>query len=100
MQKFYDQLDEDGSEFLGNWFSGEDGDNNAFGSDSDSDWSEEIQKDKICDVELGNVQEEEELENEVQCKQKFRNLDEVLDKDNYDDPESQPDLTYVMPRTL
>ena len=67
--------------FLENWFAGEDGENNAFASDSDSASSEEIQRNKICDVELGNV-EEEELENEVQRKQKFRNLDEVLDEDN------------------
>ena len=39
MQKFYDQLDEDDSEFLGNRFAGEDV------SDSDSDSSEEIQRD-------------------------------------------------------
>ena len=88
---FYDQLDEDDSEFLGNWFAGEDGENNAFGSDSDIDSSEEIQRDETCDVEVGNV-EEEELENEVQHRQKFRNLDEVVDEDNYVDPESQPDL--------
>ena len=93
MQKFYDQLDEDDSEFLKNRFAGEDGENNAFGSDSDGDSSEENQRDEICDVELGNV-EKEALENEVQCKQKNRNLDEVLDDDNYVNPESHPDLTY------
>ena len=68
MQEFYDQLGEDDSKFLGNQFSGEDGEINAFGSDSDSDTNEEIQRDQICDVELGNV-EEEELENEIQRKQ-------------------------------
>ena len=81
LQEFYDQLDEDDSEFLGNWFAGEDGDNNAFGSDSNSDSSEEIQRDEICDVELGNVEEEKDLENQVQRKQKLRSLDEVLDDD-------------------
>ena len=48
---------------------------------------------KFGNAELGNV-EEEELENEEQREQKFRNLDEVLDEDNYDDPERQPDLTH------
>ena len=37
LQEFYDQLDEDGSEFLGHYFAGEDGDNDTFGSDSNSD---------------------------------------------------------------
>ena len=38
--------------FLGNWFAGEDGENNTFSNDSDSDTGEEIQKDEIFDVEL------------------------------------------------
>ena len=67
MQEFHDQLDEDDSEFLGNRLADEDGENNAFGSDSDNDSSGEIQRDEICDVELGNA-EEEELGNEVQRK--------------------------------
>ena len=67
MQEFHDQLDEDDSEFLGNRLADEDEENNAFGSDSDNDSSGEIQRDEICDVELGNV-EEEELGNEVQRK--------------------------------
>ena len=67
MQEFHDQLDEDDSEFLGNRLADEDGENSAFGSDSDNDSSGEIQRDEICDVELGNV-EEEELGNEVQRK--------------------------------
>ena len=78
MKEFYNQLDEDDSEFLGNQFAGEDGENNAYGSESDSDSSKEIQRDEICDVKLGNGQEEE-LENEVKRKEKFRNLDKVLD---------------------
>ena len=65
MQEFYDQLHEDDREFLGNWFTGEHGDNNAFGSDSDSDSSKEIEGDETCDVALGNAEEEDELENEV-----------------------------------
>lgn len=59
--------DEGDSKFQENRFAGEDGENNAFGSDSDNDSSGEIQRDEICDVELGNV-EEEELGNEVQRK--------------------------------
>ena len=38
--------------FLGNWFAGEDGENNTFSNDSDSDTGEEIQKDEIFDAEL------------------------------------------------
>ena len=68
MQEIYDQLDGDDSEFLGNQFAGEDGENNTVGSDSDSDSSQEIQRDEISDVELGNGGEEEKLENEVQYK--------------------------------
>ena len=68
MQEIYDQLDGDDSEFLGNQFAGEDGENNTFGSDSDSDSSQEIQGDEISDVELGNGGEEEKLENKVQYK--------------------------------
>ena len=67
MQEIYDQLDGDDSEFLRNQFAGEGGENNTSGSDSDSDSSEEIEKDEISDVELGNG-EEGELENEVQHK--------------------------------
>ena len=67
MQEFYDQLDEDNSEVLGNQFAGENGENNAFGSDSDSD---EIQRDEICYVELGNV-EEDELEIEYRVSKKL-----------------------------
>ena len=89
LPEFYDQLNEDDSEFSGDQFGGKNGDNNAFRSDSDSDSSKETQRDEICYVELGNVKEEEELENEVQRNQKLRNLNEVLDEDNYD-----PDPVY------
>ena len=49
MQEIYDQLDGDDSEFLRNQFAGEGGENNTSGSDSDSDSSEEIEKDEISD---------------------------------------------------
>ena len=73
MQEIYDQLDGDDSEFLGNQLAGEYGENNTFGSDSDSDSSEKIQRDETSDVELGNCEE-------VQHKQKFNYLDKCYMK--------------------
>ena len=58
-EKKYNQSDEHDSEYLRNQIVGEDGENNAFGGDSYSDSDEEIQRDEMCDVELGNVEEEE-----------------------------------------
>ena len=59
LKEFFNQSDEHDSEYLRNQVVGDDGENNAFGGDSYSDSDEEIQRDEMCDVELGNVEEEE-----------------------------------------
>lgn len=100
VQEFYDGLDEDEEYFLGNQFAGEGDVDNDFDSsnNTENNSDNEIVHDSnelvenIFEVDEQIRDEEEEVE--LPRKQKFKNLDEVLDESNYADAPVQPNLTF------
>lgn len=118
LEAFYNDLDEEDALFLGNRFVGEDdGDDNDYQASSESDNNEADAEADMTDpepeIEVEPVAENVEMENAANAvneeivanavneetvdlpkKQRFKNLSEVLNENNYVDVPSQPNRTF------
>ena len=102
LQQFYDDIEGDQEQFLGHAFVGEEDSDSDFVESGDNDVQDannEERKDIGNDTENFDAADndiigEDEEEEELPRKQKFKNLDEVLDESKYADLPPQPDLSF------
>ena len=99
LQQFYDNIEKNEEQFLGYAFVGDEDSGSEFVESSDSEVQADDNNKERSDIADGIenfdgdnivIGEQEELPR----KQKFKNLDEVLDGSNYIDLPAQPDLSF------
>ena len=91
-QHFYDNIEENEEQFLGHAFARDEYSDSQFVQSSDKHEERNVIEDDTgnCDGENIVIWEQEELPR----KQKFKNVDEVLDESNYVDLPAQPELSF------
>ena len=102
LQQFFDELDEDEEQFLGNDFAGEEtvSDNDSIESSEDEHCANNEDGDDVSNVtenldavDNAIIREVEDSE-QLLKKQKFKNLEEVLDENKYADLPAQEDFSF------
>ena len=99
LQKFYDNIEENEELFLGNAFVGGEDSDSKFVHSSDSEVQADYNNEERCDItdDAENLYDDTIVigeQKELPRKQKFKNLDEVLDESNYVDLPVQPELSF------
>ena len=99
LQQFYDNIEEIEEQFLGHAFVGDEGSDSELVQSSDSEVQADDNNKERSDIadDTENFDDDNIVigeQEELPRKQKFKNLDEVLDESNYVDLTAQPDLSF------